>query len=185
MDSKLELLFQLVLLGSKQLREANARADGLAFWQPIKKLLAKYDTTTKLDNWNQRGISKETVQNIMKLPEKTIDGYGEETMMEENHFLIQTVRLPIESPKPNLRKIIQVALNIGQYIGISDEFYSWMSIDKYVTKPNIEQLSMHIPANLIKAIFKIIVQQVPSMECLEESIRETCLEESIQEVCLI
>ena len=50
----------------------------------------------------------------MSIPEYTINGYGEKHIIEKNHFVIQTVRLPTNE-EPSLRKIMQVALNIAQY----------------------------------------------------------------------
>lgn len=52
----------------------------------------------------------------MKLPEFYINGFGKKEIIEENHFIIQTVRIPVIE-KPSLRKIMQIALNIGQYLG--------------------------------------------------------------------
>ena len=52
----------------------------------------------------------------MKLPEFYINGFGKTEIIEENHFIIQTVRIPV-TEKPSLRKIMQIAINIGQYLG--------------------------------------------------------------------
>jgi hypothetical protein len=52
----------------------------------------------------------------MKLPEYSINGKNEKIIIEKNHFLIQTVRIPL-TEKPILRKIMQIALNNGQYQG--------------------------------------------------------------------
>jgi hypothetical protein len=48
----------------------------------------------------------------MLLPEYTINGYEEKIIIENNHFIIQQVRIPLNE-KPSIRKIIQIALNIG------------------------------------------------------------------------
>ena len=44
---------------------------------------------------------------VMNIPEYTIDGYGNQSIIEINHFLIQTVRI---NEEPSIRKIIQIAL---------------------------------------------------------------------------
>jgi len=52
----------------------------------------------------------------MLLPEYIINGYDQKSIIENNHFIIQQVRIPLNE-KPTIRKIIQIALNIGQYRG--------------------------------------------------------------------
>ena len=52
----------------------------------------------------------------MKIFEYHINGHGNKEIIETNHFLIQTVRIP-KIEEPSLKKIIQIALNIGQYEG--------------------------------------------------------------------
>lgn len=47
----------------------------------------------------------------MSLCEKCINGHGDEIIIEKNHFLIQSIRLPTEGN--NIRKLMQIALNIG------------------------------------------------------------------------
>ena len=68
--------------------------------------------------------------------EYTIDYYGNQSIIEIKYFLIQTVRISLNE-KPNLRKIIQIALNIGQYTGCGGKKEKWMNIEGYLTKNNI------------------------------------------------
>ena len=74
---------------------------------------------------------------VMNIPEYTIDGYGNQSIIEINHFLIQTVRIPLNE-EPSIRKIIQIALNIGQYTGSGGKKEKWMNLESYLTKDNIE-----------------------------------------------
>jgi hypothetical protein len=98
------------------------------------------------------------------LPEKTVNGYGKETVNEQNHFLIQTVRLPTESTDITLRKLLQIALNIGQFIGISDETYSWMYLEKYVKTDSIKKMDKIITKDLMESILTEILRFVPTMQ---------------------
>ena len=50
----------------------------------------------------------------MSIPEFVTNGHGNTEIIEINHFLIQTVRIP-KNEEPSLRKVCQIALNIGQY----------------------------------------------------------------------
>jgi len=79
----------------------------------------------------------------MSLPEYYIDGYNNKETLKENHFLIQTVRIPLskkesnkdEEEPPNLKKIMQVALNIGQYLGVSGKStMKYNKITDYITE---------------------------------------------------
>ena len=91
----------------------------------------------------------------MYIPEYTIDGFGNQKIIEINHFLIQTVRIPLNE-KPNIRKIIQIALNIGQYTGSGGKKEKWMKLENYLTKENIKKLDSMIPEDLLQNIEGII-----------------------------
>ena len=92
----------------------------------------------------------------MSLPEFYIDGYGNQNIIEENHFLIQTVRIP-QNVKPSLRKICQVALNIGQYQGITKKKIDNNNINYFLYKKDISILLQDIiHKNKIKELEKIL-----------------------------
>lgn len=67
----------------------------------------------------------------MSMPEFFINGYGNTEIIEKNHFLIQTVRIP-ENEEPSLKKVCQIALNIGQYQGYTRKTIKNNSITDYV-----------------------------------------------------
>jgi len=157
------------MLSSKQLRVENKKADGLAFWKPIKKILQQYDTTT-YGSWKK--MNQKNYNTIMLLPEKTINGYRKETVNEQNHFLIQTLRLPTESDEITLRKLLQIALNIGQFIGIRDETYSWMYLEKYVKTDTIKNIDKIITKDLMVKILTEVLRFVPTMTFYIDDINE-------------
>ena len=97
----LQGLFDLVRKKSMVLRHNNSKADGLAFWKPIKETLGRYDIVAS----KFKEIEPRLTAAIMELPEKIINGYGEEKMIELHHFMIQAVRIPIKE-KPTLQKNI-------------------------------------------------------------------------------
>jgi len=117
-------------------------------------------------------MNQKNYNTIMMLPEKTVNGYGVETINEQNHFLIQTVRLPTESNDITLRKLLQIALNIGQFIGISDETYSWMYLEKYVKADTIKNIDKIITKDLMERILTEILRFVPTMQFYIEDINE-------------
>ena len=139
----LEKIFNLVEQKSYELRKNDIKADGQKFWQPIKNILSTIDI--KADKWKH--INKEYYK-VMLSPEYYIDGYGNKKIIEENHFYIQTIRIPLLE-EPTLRKIIQIALNIGQYTGSNNKKEKWMKLDFYLTKESIKKINSQIPNNLL------------------------------------
>lgn len=149
--SNLVVLFDLVYNESVKLRKKDNKADGLKFWKPIKNELSKFDniTTTKWKTINAQD------KKFLNIPEYYIDGNGNKKTIELHHFLIQTIRIPL-TEKPSLRKIIQLALNIGQYEGIINKKEKWMRLDYYLTKKDIREISTKIPDYLIEKIREIL-----------------------------
>ena len=68
-----------------------------------------------------------------------------------NHFLIQTIRIPLKE-EPSLRKIIQIALNVGQYTGSGKPKEKWMNIDNYLTKDDICRINSKLNKEVINDI---------------------------------
>ena len=109
----LKLMFDLIQKKSFEKNKKYSNFNGRAFWQPIKKILKDSDNV-KANKWKK--INSKDRKKVMALPEYYINGHGDKNMIAINHFIIQTIRIPLIE-KPTLRKIIQVALNIGQYTG--------------------------------------------------------------------
>jgi len=61
---------------------------------------------------------------------------------ENNHFIIQQVRIPLIE-KPTIRKIIQIALNIGQYRGSGGKII-FDNIGQFIYLKDIVELSKYI-----------------------------------------
>ena len=120
--------------------------DGQKLWQPIKDILSKYDIKAK--KWKHQ---KKEYLFIMKLPEYYINGDDEKIIIEVNHFLIQTIRIPLKE-EPSLRKIIQIALNVGQYTGSGKPKEKWMNIDNYLTKDDICRINSKLNKEVINDI---------------------------------
>jgi hypothetical protein len=95
------------------------RANGLAFWLPIRKVLEPYDGTA--DKWSPILVThryRALKERAMSLAEYDSNG----RIIELHHFLIQCVRIPMTEPM-TLRKLMHVALNIGQLVGMLDAMY--------------------------------------------------------------
>ena len=142
-------LFEIVEGKSHQLRKTNPKADGKKFWEPIKQELSKFDI--EATEW--KNIEKEYHKTLLRA-EFYIDGYGNKNIIEINHFIIQTIRIPLNE-KPTIRKIIQIALNIGQYTGSGFPKEPWMNLENYLTKENIKKIDNQIPTKLLNEIIEM------------------------------
>ena len=150
---KLELLFDHIADKSYKLRSSNPlKFDGQGFWQPIKKMLEPLDEFTAKE-WKK--ISPTKTKKIMLLPEYSINGYETKEINETNHFIIQQVRIPLNE-KPTIKKIIQIALNIGQYKGTNNNKFIYNikfdNISQFIHKSDIIELSKHISDETVEKI---------------------------------
>lgn len=154
----LQGLFDLVRNKSRLLREKNSKADGLAFWKPIKETLSKYSDIVAS---GFKELEPHLTSSIMALPEKIINGYGEEKLIELHHFMIQAVRIPIKE-KPTLQKILQIALNLGQYEGSveqPDDNILSLNLNDYLEKDDIVEINKKITDQVMDNIVRISVLQ--------------------------
>ena len=95
----------------------------------------------------------------MLLPEYTINGYETKKINEKNHFMIQQVRIPLQD-KPTIKKIIQIALNIGQYKGTNKTKNSnsmkYNNINQFIYKNDIIKLSNYLTVDIVDEINKYL-----------------------------
>ena len=151
--TNVESLFNAVLKKLTKERRKKKNFDGHGFWQPIKKILS--NSSWKATKWKK--TEKTHYEKIMKYPEYYIDGYGNKNIIEVNHFLIQTVRIPT-TESPSLKKIIQIGLNIGQYEGITSTKLKYREIKCYLCKNDYEiNLESILSKNDIETLQKILL----------------------------
>ena len=152
----LQGIFDKVREKARELRSSNANADGLAFWKPIKAVLSKY---TDIRASKFKKIDSALTSRIMILPEKCTNGYGEEHMIELHHFMIQAVRIPIQE-QPTFLKIIQIALNLGQYEGLMKEKSELnLDLNDYIEEHDIKEINTKITEDIMMDIIRISVLQ--------------------------
>ncbi len=156
MELLLEQLFTLVQEGTHQFKAENPQGDGRAFWQPMKRIFGEQNI--QASTW--QALDPELVTKLINLPE--YDDLG--NMILLNHFLRQQVRIPTQE-EPSLRKIMQIALNSGQYVadiahqnrhlGLQDFNYNQSGLsylETYISKAEIAKLSTLIPGSLIEEV---------------------------------
>ncbi|MEK9774312.1 MAG: hypothetical protein VW298_01700 [Candidatus Woesearchaeota archaeon] len=130
--------FELVLEKSELLHKnsVNNDADGLRFWRSIKDSLNESELKI---NWNVdiNKLNSNFVKKIMSLDESN----------DKNHFLIQHINL-VKKNKPNIRKILQIALNIGQLKLYLNEDNFQKTILKYYKLYNLDKFETYIDPNI-------------------------------------
>lgn len=152
MLTTIESLFEQIQKVAKQKRKNNQNFDGKKFWQPLKTILTI--SNWKATNWKKQ--SKKEYTRIMSIPEFIINGYGDTEIIEKNHFLIQTARIP-HNEEPSLRKVCQIALNLGQYQGYTGKTITNNSIKNYLLKSDYEVLLRDIlPHNKILKLERLL-----------------------------
>ena len=81
-------------------------------------------------------------------------------MIELHHFMIQAVRIPIQE-QPSLLKIIQIALNLGQYEGLvqgkKDINIISLDLNDYIDADDIKEINKKITEEIMTDIIKISV----------------------------
>ena len=134
-------LFDAVKMTSYKMNKRDKNFDGLKFWTPIKQYLE--NETGVASKWITP--SKKLAMVVMSLPEYIIAGNGTKTIQEQNHFIIQTVRIPL-TEKPSIRKIVQIALNIGQCRGKGSNYDKLLKgrtkLEDYISKKDIDSLTI-------------------------------------------
>tara|TARA_Y100000590_G_scaffold247874_1_gene278498 strand:+ start:963 stop:1424 length:462 start_codon:yes stop_codon:yes gene_type:complete len=148
-------LFEITKQGAKDFRERNPVGDGKVFWQDLKTYIEKTQIHTP-DDVNFIVLESETTQNIMLLVEYVTNSFGIQFMNEYNHFLIQTVRIP-NNEEISLKKLLQIAFNIGQFLGISGELEMLprTQLDEFISEENIEKIDISsFDFEIYKNLFK-------------------------------
>jgi hypothetical protein len=158
MSTKLEKLYNNVKEVSQLLKKV-PNFDGQQFWQPIKTELNKLDI--KFNNWVELSDVHNNLINIEEYDKCN-------KIIVINHFIRQHANIPIND-KPNLTKIIQIALNSGQFLGsvAEDDIKKYKynenklgNITTYMHKEDIQNVSDKIPIEAIDNIKKYLDEQL-------------------------
>jgi len=83
----------------------------------LKEIFQDEDTPLDFVKWNpellQDGVLYHTfTKKILLLPERVINGLGEEKILDKNYYMIQIFRIPFQE-KPTLLNLLRVSLYCG------------------------------------------------------------------------
>jgi hypothetical protein len=154
--SNLETLFEEVRKTAYYNKKNDRYFDGNKFWEPLKNLLNKSDISGR--DW--KSINKNVTKQILSLIEFTIDGHGNKKIIELNHHIIQHIKIPLYC-KPTLKRILQVAMNIGQFQalvsnGLLEKLeykeHKLYDIKTYISEKDIKNMSFKIQTKLMHKI---------------------------------
>lgn len=128
----------------------NGKNHGREYWQPYKKLFAQY----QISDLKWKKLNKNLLLTLYQ-PEYFIDGFGNTKIFEDNHFLIQTIRIPYQE-ECNLKKIMQIALNSGQYHASTGKKLNYVKLDTYISKKHIQKINTTLKnSNLLDIVNKM------------------------------
>jgi hypothetical protein len=131
-------LFNLMICNVYLIFMEDLDFDGLFFWQKyFKPMYIQYDIINKSSkNYKWKILNKELSDKIINLKKHEYDTHselyeliGEPVMNTPIHFLIQHIRLTFNNQPLIFRKIMQLALNIGQFKAKFDKF-KWPDVSK-------------------------------------------------------
>jgi hypothetical protein len=161
-ETKLEQLFTQVKEQTKQFKLNHPNGDGRAFWQPLKQLFA--DSGIQARSWKNQSL--EELELIYRLAEYDTEG----KIIEINHFLRQHARISKEE-KPTLQRIMQIALNSGQFLATGHQFKEIKNFDyrnsgldqlqTYLEEDEILEMSQKISDSLIEQVEGYFSSVVP------------------------
>ena len=118
------------------------RFNGLKYWREGKKKECTY-LDKHVFKFKRIGVNKDDYMHVMCLDEKD----------EYNHFMKQLFRIPLRE-KCTYRKIMQLALNIGQLKGIAERDNH--KVFKYFDLYKLNDLSTYVDASTIREMSKLL-----------------------------
>ena len=109
-------LFESIQNLSQKFQKKTKDLDYLLFIEHINSLLGEY-INHKFPNWHEDlmedGIMYHTfTKKVLQLPEKIISGFGNEEIIDKNHFMIQVFKIPLREDA-TLGNLVKIAVYTG------------------------------------------------------------------------
>jgi hypothetical protein len=173
-------LFELVKKYGYIVRK-NPAINGLKAWKPVKELL---DDMQQLGSGWKINIKindkiESNIDLIFNYVRDTLKMYGDDNDEKEkkitsqewqkNHFMLQLIRIPrntiIEEKNCTLRRLCQVAYNIGQFMAEHEKSPYSTVVMEYFEGNNLSQISSYISDETISSIIidPLIIEQIEEM----------------------
>ena len=120
----IEELFDTIIYSATEMRKRfhslHAYPDRLEYWKRLQKIFESAIALHTIRLGKFRILDTHIYNSIMKLPEKTINGFGHEQLIEPHHLLIELVKNPsIYRLSNNVMLLLYLAFIYGNYNGLS------------------------------------------------------------------
>jgi hypothetical protein len=158
----LQFLFTSILTKIQKIRQAAGLGfDGLGAWKPIKAIALTCSGDAEFNNMDAELST--FVTNLIEFNQ-----FG--GLIEGAHFVKQLIRIPKETA--TVKSVLQIALNIGQYLSMSpieagdflsnEDFYKYElgKLSTYLSPEAEAYLSAHVT----EKTFKMIIDYLDHLE---------------------
>ena len=134
---KIDEIWYHMIKNATNVKSTVKNLDGLAYWKLIKPSLKEINITDHSIQWNDEfeKIYESAKKQLQNIPEN--DTHNQ--LIEINHFLLQQFNIPHKDDGvPSFHRLIQIALNIGQFEGTIEDRNIYLNTialyDKYSKK---------------------------------------------------
>jgi hypothetical protein len=184
----IEELFDTIIYSATEMRKRfhslHAYPDRLEYWKRLQKIFESAIALHTIRLGKFRILDTHIYNSIMKLPEKTINGFGHEQLIEPHHLLIELVKNPsIYRLSNNVMLLLYLAFIYGNYNGLSyserntgykldlteDEVNSLGNIQTYI-EPNTNSFLIKFSEDVF--LDEYVVNQLGSVKDICHNIRE-------------
>ena len=140
-------LWDNIINSSNEIRSENKNLDGLKYWKHIKNIIKDINSVpNKNIEWNKDHIKIKTkFYNKFNLSEKDKNN----NLIENNHFLLQLINIPYKDDNiPSFKRLIQIALNIGQLKSSLDSYSK--EIQDFIKKHKLFKIDTYMNKKMYK-----------------------------------
>lgn len=148
--------WKLIISNVTLLRINYDNFDGKEYWNQLKKFFEIIDSRTTQEiffNPLHLEIFNQASKLLDHLDEKDKDG----KIIEKNHFLLQLFNIPYKDKKVSIHRLMQIALNIGQFNNFNNENNFSKNIVDFYVKNRLSEIDTYMThQNYTKFNFTIV-----------------------------
>lgn len=141
--------FEAVCNNTYLFRKHVVDGNGLTYWHLIKSMLSQFDDITF--TWQRLNMAQE----IEFMNREEFDEAG--NTIEGNHFMMQLARLP-QNGRGTVRKLMQLALNLGQYRQNQFDCYKlpYITMHTYISADDLVRITSMIDVDILDAVNTVL-----------------------------
>jgi hypothetical protein len=150
---EVEEAWKLIIEYSSLLKKKyGSKLDGKEYWNNIKTFLKEIDNRSN-SNIKYNPNHDNTIDNFKKVIDSIPEKDKDDKLIEKNHFLLQQLNIPTKDDGiPSFKRLMQIALNIGQLKSYEKPFDD--NILKMITENNLSSINTYMTSeNYNKYIF--------------------------------